>query len=195
MLTIDPPPFFWLQGLVSFNAFIVSSTVLVRQNRLGRLAERHAHLDLQVNLLTEKKSSKIIDLLEQLKASLHEIRAEAREAENKLSYLQLQAKRQRDLSGRGVTTAAKLEQTNSEEQEGQEARGEGETDQAANVWDPLQRRDDDRRGDRVESKVLPFGGGVRHENFEHQRLDFAPPCALFNLSKRFLGETLGTSAI
>jgi membrane fusion protein (multidrug efflux system) len=51
---------------------------------------------------------------------LHEIRAEAREAENKLSYLQTQARRQRELSGRGVTSAAKLEQSNSEEQEGED---------------------------------------------------------------------------
>ena len=58
--------------------------------------------------------------VEQLKASLHEIRAEAREAENKLSYLQTQARRQRELSGRGVTSAAKLEQSNSEEQEGED---------------------------------------------------------------------------
>ena len=58
--------------------------------------------------------------VEQLKVSLREIRAEATEAENKLSYLQTQAKRHRDLSGRGVTSAARVEQANSEEQEGQD---------------------------------------------------------------------------
>ncbi len=67
---IDEPPFFWLQGLVSLNAFIISTTVLIRQNRMSRLAEHHAHLDLQVNLLTEEKTSKIIDLLEQLRHDL-----------------------------------------------------------------------------------------------------------------------------
>ena len=56
--------------------------------------------------------------VEQLKASLREIKAETREAENKLTFLQAQAQRARDLSGRGVTSAVKLEQTNSEEQEG-----------------------------------------------------------------------------
>ena len=56
--------------------------------------------------------------VEQLKASLREIRAETKEAENKLTFLQAQAQRARDLSGRGVTSAVKLEQTNSEEQEG-----------------------------------------------------------------------------
>jgi membrane fusion protein (multidrug efflux system) len=37
-----------------------------------------------------------------------------------LSYLQIQAKRHRDLSGRGVTSTARVEQANSEEQEGQD---------------------------------------------------------------------------
>jgi membrane fusion protein (multidrug efflux system) len=58
--------------------------------------------------------------VEQLKASLQEIRAEKKEAENKLAYLQTQARRQRELSGRGVTSTAKLEQSNSEEQEGED---------------------------------------------------------------------------
>jgi uncharacterized membrane protein len=67
---IDEPPFFWLQGIITLNAFIISTTVLIRQNRMARLAEHHAHLDLQVNLLTEEKSSKIIALLEQLRRDL-----------------------------------------------------------------------------------------------------------------------------
>jgi uncharacterized membrane protein len=67
---LDEPPFFWLQGFVSVNAFIISSTVLIRQNRMSRLADHHAHLDLQVNLLTEEKSSKIIALLEELRRDL-----------------------------------------------------------------------------------------------------------------------------
>ncbi|MEO7496947.1 MAG: DUF1003 domain-containing protein [Massilia sp.] len=66
----DEPPFFWLQGIVGLNAFVISTTVLIRQNRMQKLAEHHAHLDLQVNLLTEEKSSKIIALLEQLRADL-----------------------------------------------------------------------------------------------------------------------------
>ncbi|MGZ3182802.1 MAG: DUF1003 domain-containing protein [Telluria sp.] len=67
---IDEPPFFWLQGLVALNAFLISTTVLIRQNNAALLAERHAHLDLQVNLLTERKTSKIIDLLEGLRRDL-----------------------------------------------------------------------------------------------------------------------------
>jgi uncharacterized membrane protein len=70
----DDPPFFWLQGLIALNAFIISTTVLIRQNRMSRLADRHAHLDLQVNLLTEEKSSKIIALLEDLRRDMPNVR-------------------------------------------------------------------------------------------------------------------------
>jgi uncharacterized membrane protein len=71
---IDEPPFFWLQGLVGLNAFIISTTVLIRQNRMSKLAEHNAHLDLQVNLLTEEKTSKIIALLEELRQDLPNVR-------------------------------------------------------------------------------------------------------------------------
>jgi uncharacterized membrane protein len=66
----DEPPFFWLQGIVALNAFIISTTVLIRQHRMAKLAEHHAHLDLQVNLLAEEKSSKIIAMLEELRRDL-----------------------------------------------------------------------------------------------------------------------------
>jgi membrane fusion protein (multidrug efflux system) len=58
--------------------------------------------------------------VEQLKVSLRETRAEATEAANKLAYLQTQAKRHRDLSGRGVTSVTRVEQADSEEQEGED---------------------------------------------------------------------------
>lgn len=67
---IDEPPFFWLQGIIAVNAFIISTTVLIRQNRMQKLAQHHARLDLQVNLLTEEKSSKIIAMLEALRRDI-----------------------------------------------------------------------------------------------------------------------------
>jgi len=73
---IDEPPFFWLQGVIGLNAFVISTTVLIRQNRMSRLADHHAHLDLQVNLLTEEKTSKIIELIEQLRRDLPGVRSE-----------------------------------------------------------------------------------------------------------------------
>ncbi len=48
--------------------------VLIEQNRLGKLAERRAHLDLKVTLLTEQKAAKLIDLLEELRRDLPNVR-------------------------------------------------------------------------------------------------------------------------
>jgi uncharacterized membrane protein len=70
----DEPPFFWLQGLIALNAFVISTTVLIRQNRMSILANQHAHLDLQVNLLAEEKSSKIIQMLEELRRDMPDVR-------------------------------------------------------------------------------------------------------------------------
>jgi uncharacterized membrane protein len=63
----DPPPFSFLQGVITLNAFIISTTVLIRQNRMSKLAEHNAHLDLQISLLAEEKTSKIIAMLEEIR--------------------------------------------------------------------------------------------------------------------------------
>jgi len=57
---LDPPPFYYLQGLVSANALLLTVAVLIRQNRMSQLAEHRAHLDLQINLLTEQKVTKLL---------------------------------------------------------------------------------------------------------------------------------------
>jgi len=81
----DEPPFFWLQGLITLNAFLTTTTVLIRQNRMAHLADQHTHLDLHVSLLTEKKTSKIIELLEELRRDMPQVHdkpdAEAEELE------------------------------------------------------------------------------------------------------------------
>lgn len=60
---VDEPPFFWLQGLVSSNALLLTISVLIRQDRMAQLAEHRAHLDLQINMLTERKVTKALELL------------------------------------------------------------------------------------------------------------------------------------
>ena len=64
----DEPPFFWLQGIIGLNALLISTTVLIRQNRMSKLAEHNAHLDLQISLLAEEKASKIIAMLEDIRS-------------------------------------------------------------------------------------------------------------------------------
>jgi len=130
----------WLQGgrhITTENAFVKADITQIASEVTGRIAEVRIQdhsavaagevllrLDRAGYQLALDKADAEIDsaraAVEQLKASLHEIRAEARESENKLSYLQTQARRQRELSGRGVASAAKVEQTNSEEQEGED---------------------------------------------------------------------------
>ena len=63
----DPAPYFWLQGLVGVCALLVTTVVLIKQNRVARLEEQRAHLDLKVTLLIEQKAAKMIDLLEELR--------------------------------------------------------------------------------------------------------------------------------
>ena len=70
MAAFDPPPFFWLQGIVSLGALLTATVVLTKQNRLAKLAEQRAHLDLKVTLLTEQKAAKLIELLEELRRDL-----------------------------------------------------------------------------------------------------------------------------
>jgi uncharacterized membrane protein len=51
-------------------ALLIATGVLVRQSRQEKLAEQRSHLMLQINLLTEQKTAKIISLLEELRADL-----------------------------------------------------------------------------------------------------------------------------
>jgi uncharacterized membrane protein len=67
---VDPPPFFWLQGLVSSNALLLTVAVLIRQSRMAQVAEHRAHLDLQINLLTEQKVTKLLQILDERRAEL-----------------------------------------------------------------------------------------------------------------------------
>lgn len=67
---LDRPPFAWLQGFLSLAALVTTTVVLIAQNRQAKLESQHSHLDLQVNLLTEQKVSKVIDLLEELRRDL-----------------------------------------------------------------------------------------------------------------------------
>lgn len=71
---LDDPPFFWLQGFVTATSLLTTILILIAQRRQGLLAERRAHLDLQVNLLAESKIAKVIALLEELRRDLPSVR-------------------------------------------------------------------------------------------------------------------------
>jgi uncharacterized membrane protein len=71
---VDAPPFFWLQGCVSSNALLLTVAVLIRQNRMAQVAEHRAHLDLQINLLTEQKVTKTLQIIDELRRDLTALR-------------------------------------------------------------------------------------------------------------------------
>jgi uncharacterized membrane protein len=60
----DPYPFPLLCGLVSLEGVLLAAMVLIRQNRLGYVGDRRSHLDLQVNLLTEREVTRVLRMVE-----------------------------------------------------------------------------------------------------------------------------------
>ena len=70
----DPAPYFWLQGIVGLGALLTATVVLSKQDRFAKLAEQREHLDLKVTLLTEQKVAKLIDLLEELRRDLPNVK-------------------------------------------------------------------------------------------------------------------------
>src|SRR5665811_77390 len=74
MAEFDPAPYFWLQGIVGLGALLTTTVVLSKQNRLAKLAEQREHLDLKVTLLTEQKVAKLIDLMEELRRDLPNVK-------------------------------------------------------------------------------------------------------------------------
>ena len=59
----DPFPFNLLTLMVSLEAIVLTGFVLMSQNRMTHLADRRAHLDLQVNLLAEQELTAILKVV------------------------------------------------------------------------------------------------------------------------------------
>lgn len=72
-LPFNLPVFSWSDQGLDAAALLISTGVLVRQTRQENFAEQRAQLTLQLNLLSEQKIAKIIDLLEELRADLPDV--------------------------------------------------------------------------------------------------------------------------
>jgi uncharacterized membrane protein len=66
----DPPPFALLQGLSTVSALLIAALVLITQNHQMKLADERSRLDLQINVLAERKIAKLIALHEELRRDL-----------------------------------------------------------------------------------------------------------------------------
>jgi membrane fusion protein (multidrug efflux system) len=126
---------FWLHGgryASTENAFVKADIAQVASEVAGRIVEvrvrDHAvvaagdvlvRLDPEPYRLALARADAELDsaraAVEQLKASLSETKAEAKEAESRLLFLETQAKRQRDLFGRGVSAITRVEQGDADE--------------------------------------------------------------------------------
>jgi uncharacterized membrane protein len=65
--SFDPPPFIWLQGLLSLGALLQATMILITQNREDVMTERRTQLDLQVSLILDQKMSKLLTMVDQLR--------------------------------------------------------------------------------------------------------------------------------
>lgn len=55
---------------VDVAALLIATGVLIRQSRQNKMSEQRSHLMLQINLLTEQKIAKLIELIEELRTDL-----------------------------------------------------------------------------------------------------------------------------
>ena len=63
----DRPPFAWLQGLISLLALYITALILTTTRREDELAGYREQLTLELAIVNEQKSTKIIQLLEELR--------------------------------------------------------------------------------------------------------------------------------
>ncbi len=66
----DPFPYPLLSSTTSLEAVLLTAFVLIKQNRMSTIADRRDHLDLQVNLLTERETTRIIQMLDRVSTHL-----------------------------------------------------------------------------------------------------------------------------
>ena len=67
---LDPPPYFWLDSVMSLAALLMTIVILTTENRMSEIDEQRSRLNLQISLLAERKAAKIIQLLEELRYDL-----------------------------------------------------------------------------------------------------------------------------
>jgi uncharacterized membrane protein len=60
----DPFPFVMLAMAASVEAIFLSTFILISQNRMAKLADRRADLDLQISLLAEHELTRLIELVD-----------------------------------------------------------------------------------------------------------------------------------
>lgn len=66
----DPFPFSLLTMIVSLEAIFLSSFVLISQNKQSLQADKRAKIDLQINTISEKENTKLIEMVAEIHKKL-----------------------------------------------------------------------------------------------------------------------------
>ncbi len=66
-LVLDPPPFAWFDGIVGLAALYIALLILTTQRRADQLAQHREQLTLELAILNEQKTAKVIELLEEMR--------------------------------------------------------------------------------------------------------------------------------
>ena len=66
----DRAPFAWLQMMSGLFSLTFTLIILITQNRQGEIERRNAHLDLQINMLVDRRTAKIVQLLEEMRTDM-----------------------------------------------------------------------------------------------------------------------------
>jgi uncharacterized membrane protein len=62
----DPYPFLFLSLAVSMEAVLLSTFVLMKQNRMSKRSDRRNELNLQIDLLAEREATKMLQMLQSI---------------------------------------------------------------------------------------------------------------------------------
>jgi uncharacterized membrane protein len=65
--SFDPPPYQWLQDIAGLLGLYITVLILITQRHEDQLAEHRAQLTLELAILGEQKTAKVIELLEELR--------------------------------------------------------------------------------------------------------------------------------
>jgi uncharacterized membrane protein len=73
--TFDPYPFIFLNSVLAVEAVLLCTFVLMSQNRQSRQSDQWAHINLQIGLLAEQESTKMLQLLPKIceRLDLHDV--------------------------------------------------------------------------------------------------------------------------
>ena len=64
---VDPPPFPWFDAVVGVGALYIALLILTTQRHADQLAQHREQLTLELAILNEQKTAKVIELLEEMR--------------------------------------------------------------------------------------------------------------------------------